>query len=1606
MCERENSSFQDKLVEDWTHAAAAVIWVTTQRSLYEFEEKTQGEGSEQYQLGYDLIGQSLQLIKTFGNELVRQKFENLTVLITKLAPKYGSYDFFLPLFRNTLLMYNTPLIQSILNHNEVVIHKNNWNQEFPMSPLDQLLAEIFDFLCSIFVKRDDFDAEFSIYQQDIVEIIFSFLNSNQPIQIRKKMTEMISVFSKNQRIMHSIINYFWLQYMSITKAIEFRNITSWIIGLSSLQLSLETPDDIDATIQFLINFNNAARKADRGVLQIALLEMITGIANSLNSKYDLLQHSDVTTQFQDLWNIVNKWNDKPTHAAFIFNFQIDFITKHVPLLFVTYYESVFPKISQYCCEKEDEEVINALCRLISAFPNSLNEKFADAMNKYVVPIGIIVKGNKFLLRYQNTHLVYLTHKAIALKNPEVFLNIASKLYIKNPSDVQKKIRLICTQVIATMCRDIPSRICDYMDTVVPWMEVILLRESPGLPEEMGFAIQTFPLLHSYNITTHSTISQTLYDIALSEKSESQLAFNSLCTFIRDYVTLDVMLLPPTIYISQTLLNVGSEPNDVVISKLKYANGFASAYSSALLKCIDQYSQFIDGDLVINAKDWQIFRAELDRKIIPLILSSDPAVAAEAKRFMLIFAGESLAKIDELLLDLNIEDAEQKAKKLERLQQEQNENPSLDEGEKVYTLPLWLKEIPIGADPLTYAKLIISSEKLTDNLTEGIIEYYIHQFRGRIPRPTLSRCFTFVSQILSKPHKDFFQEMFHEMQVDHKSSDVASCCQYLEPKIWLPFISEINQTIVATGTSEVDSVDMMTNVYFSLSKRDVFAENMKTNALFADTVELYLNAFWRSIALHDFDFVTYEQFFTVFSQFCEITGRIRNVTNQSLDYIQICQTIYESKDNVTSGFVDKLLKTIKLLLEIIDQPFFRILSWITVFSTVHHGFDDHIVDIIKVLFMKNHESLSESFGLSFGLPESITSCFIRALTDVYRDHPNDFHHLFPNGCSVILLYILVSLTQYKHETFELIKLFFERDHLMFDSPIPSFTLLNSEDILFHQQVIQCLEFISSSLSPEMSYQVFHVLSVEIPIRANQLMISVLRNMFCKGTKEVDIKTVQDDLVHLSKHTIIRTIWREFLNRQPNPDEVLELAYTMKFDLFPYLYTFWPEKTVTYLMEQIVKPYRITSSFEEFVNQNNVVKYADFTSNSMNEIFLKNQASREEIIKQTQDSIPILVCIWMVNAPTHLQSIQEHVQVSTLVSYLNTLIPNFSNHLIQYLLYYSFTNNSCFEMIAKLAPFVTPEVVNIIFLYISQAMKYGKQTLIPLFAKLINKLNITDENSQNIVLCNSVLLFANDSNLTNILEIIANSKYQTNEFDYEFIISLLLPQIYSVPSLEDPKVLLIIKSLKLFGERPKLVALILEGMRFFMVNKKSSLCEAQFQTPKELFECIKEGYLPNETNQMVIIKFLVIYLTRFIDSAPNKRHVVFELLINAIQVHPIKIEQELAEKLINLLTQLSYGEDPKLKNEANNTIFSLIKANNYVGSFNFLNLQFMRDNLIEVGDQRVKIFNPRLYPSFQYYEYHKDGAEMDKIIESVEKFVPKESGTFFTLNSLTHYQQNTA
>lgn len=998
------------------------------------------------------------------------------------------------------------------------LHTDQIINEEVLTEHDKLQIEVFQFLSTILSKASKCPSvDFGKIDPSIISQVFYFMNHDHPNAVRASGGDILSALSSAPKSCEEICTTFWKQFNACKKDDDFRNFASWIDGVVNIKLNFNTPKMTELTLAFLKAFINHSKKIERGVLRMKFLDVLYQVIKKVCENSTAQTNTDFTTVLDQIWDVVEKWSSKSKHTSFCYVFLQHILSCTFPKFFTKGHGMHFCEILCKYAKGGDVEMLSLIAKFIDEAPreftSSMIDDFAKMFNNYILPILFSGADKKRSPRFKDADQckeVVNILTAVGLKSVLCIVDLAKgTLTADKPNDDHKRVRLSVIEVLANLCERNPQSIATQNDQLFPSIESILLQTAPGLPEEISFAIRTFPLIHSRNDMKLAQISQILFDtITQPNVSYADYALKSLKSFIIDMVTLQSNTMLPINYLDKLFENIHSLPDADLQKRLNLIKEISSALVQSLSQQVSNFGQVKGSNSAMTANDWNNFRLKLDKTLLPFILSTNPDTSKLAMEIEEIFQSKDLSKLDETC-----------------------------SADKPYYVSNWLSDIKEKKELLQNTELLIQNNATTAMIYfESVLEFW-RNHKKRIGMEKCTKILSFIASTARHPSQSirtFFEEIYKLYREDPSSLEVPHAITLIHPSLWVQFIADLNQWMGTNGLTMQNFWPQYVGVFYTLATTNLFQTEIVSQQKLAETFERFLISFWKNSKVTDY--LLTEKCFKILQLFVQYSNdkmsQIIEPTNESFNaFINGIQSMLDIADagqfpvTYPETFLSSMA-TVFTYAKFPEEAIFKTFSeWLIIFGVFfkeNQQISILMAQLMTIILAQNPILIRQIFRGTFCECGPVSAPFILAIANNFKQN-EDFLNAYENAAAIVIATIVLHINSdilvCRQAALKLMCLTFSRPEGIYTAEIPvqlTMSVTSESAAGFYYQAHHFYEFACKSVSSKLAFSVFEIFSRDfnLVMSEHSKLISSLIYFIPVVVSEHTLSEVVPVLLHLT------------------------------------------------------------------------------------------------------------------------------------------------------------------------------------------------------------------------------------------------------------------------------------------------------------------------------------------------------------------------------------------------------------------------------------------------------------------------------------------------------------
>ena len=514
MTEKNYSTTINNLLDDWATLVVARMCIAANLSSQQIQDSI-NQLASQFPLLSEILkdGYFIFSIYPASDINMMSNIDEQTIMGFHNVPNF--HYLFNKLMNITDSLMGVPFGPQVATKTKA-LHTDKIVQEEVLTDLEKLRCHLFTYLASLVEAAAVVpDLSFDQINLDIVNIIFKYLKYDQPNAVRAAAGTILSALSLSARHTEMICDIFWDQFLALKKDIDFRNFASWIDGIMNLQFSL-SPQLRQTSLTFLTNFLSNSQKIERGVLRMKFLDALYSMLKKLNSSPDSSEDQEYNKLLSEIYEVPLKWSTKSKHTAFCCAFLQKILALPNDTFYLSHGVSFMQVLVKYT-KGGEPEFLQIIVDFIKNSPKSFyqkrTEEFTKMISDILFPLLFNGKEAKRTPRFTNPQQIDLIISIlveIGIKQILPIVDLARSLMsIEKGNEDVKRSRNIIIRTFSKLSVIVPPSVAHYNVQLFPLFEPIFIQK---IPEEIGFVIQTFPLIHSQNKERVAMVTDVLFEL--------------------------------------------------------------------------------------------------------------------------------------------------------------------------------------------------------------------------------------------------------------------------------------------------------------------------------------------------------------------------------------------------------------------------------------------------------------------------------------------------------------------------------------------------------------------------------------------------------------------------------------------------------------------------------------------------------------------------------------------------------------------------------------------------------------------------------------------------------------------------------------------------------------------------------------------------------------------------------------------------------------------------------------------------------------------------------------------------------------------------------------
>jgi len=715
------------------------------------------------------LNDSMRLLKKYSKEDINNMFSASQRTIIELNGNSQFHSIFSQLVQLSHgilgISYNIDATKGKIK----VLHTESLVAETQLTENDEIKCNVLVFLATILEKAICVPVvKLGLIDVSTIEMLFGFLDHQQPNSVRSNAGKILSALSASPVQLSYISDFFWKRFDGCKKDEDFRNFASWIDGIVDLRFCYISQSMSEMTNKFFMMFITNAKRMERGVLRMKILEALISIFDRVSKDPNSKTNSDFNLIIRSIWAQVMKWSSKSKHTVFCY----EFLCKMLFLFDVTFFSDVglgFGENLVKALKAGPTEIIKLIGIYVSNLPMEYTMNRVDDFSKYIQMqiIPSLFSGNEKkrclkyndLIQQQGITEIFVS---IGIKNIFFFIDFFRSVYsVDKPTEDHRLVRLIVLKALANIIEKKPDIVSTFNVQLFPYIESILMLNYPGLPEEIEYAIKTFPIIHPQDETKMNLIVTNLFVSVLDPRDQSaNIAMNSILAYIHHHITISNYPLLPMTFIDQVCENLLSMNN----SMIEYRLNILKSLLNEVLCCFgshDSITALRNGESQMKSSNWTSMRNKIDKIIVILLIIGEKSISNHIYQLVELLRDNGIKAIDMAF----------------------NRNFS-------YYVPNWIGDMKDSLNLHSYSKLLISNNPaLAQVLFLFVFDFWINR-RSSFNIETDKKFISFIAS-MSQPNENGLNLFFSYVLKEHKSNarfDIASVICNLKSPLWITFLT--------------------------------------------------------------------------------------------------------------------------------------------------------------------------------------------------------------------------------------------------------------------------------------------------------------------------------------------------------------------------------------------------------------------------------------------------------------------------------------------------------------------------------------------------------------------------------------------------------------------------------------------------------------------------------------------------------------------------------------------------------------------------------------------------------------------------------------------------
>lgn len=1195
-----------QIIKQWSSVLALSICKSSAMTSAEIGAKVKSIKKKDFENAKGFFVEALKEMDKYDKGIVGKMFSSYSNVISEYSNDLNFPQIFSEILKNSHDIFSFPLTTD--KNKAKAIHTESLIETKEISELEKLKCHVFQFLSKILDKAESSeDVNLSLVTKGIIEIVFKFLEYNQPKKIRNSAGRIITVLSVSNQHCKEITDLFWKRFSKCKRDDDFRNFSSFIDGIIGLKLSLDTNEKSVHAISFLKSFCDSSKKITRGVLRMQFLDALYKIIQRLNNCETANTNEEYINQLSNIWNIVENWSTKPKHTEFCYKFMQNLLSNSGD----SFYE--FERVNHFLDllisygSKNVQEFLN----LIPSFIKSVKKNYLESENYKIAVNSIIdfmfpLKEKIRSIKFKNNEGINCSINVligIGINNIEHLIDFIKSVFEINTevkqNEQQKVLKSICYQAISGIAQNKPEVLQQYNDYILSLIEPILLDSKS---DEYIHVIESFPYIHSSDDKKNAKIVETLYMFCMSSSDMgcSNLAIKSISSYIENNISLNNNINLPIRFIKELIKSIPLLEICDFLKSISFISLLTKSFITMLSKYRNMFQDVKDNKLQLKENDWLKLRRKIDKYCLLCSLSKEEDVKNTIIEYLNYFDSNIINDFENIVLT-----------------------------NEYYSLTKLFNSDKNEKDIINLFNILYNENTESSNVFFNFLIKYYQNNNQKINNDLSFRMLICMSKLCKETNeksKEFFGLIFDMFCKNPNSLENFSIIDSLHYTNWISLLTEFDNY---SSKNLKEYWNQYVTIYYIISKKPEFEEQISNENLQTFYRSLF-KGLWDDFKQEEKPYALTGKVFEIMYTFLEkSTNKLITLNTKEIDIflsllpkIMPCNEDKKISFSIANSYLLALCSVFKYHFFEDKSLFNNFLKYIVDFNKLFIN-DEHIQSMICQLMtsilINQPQSITEMFKLNYIDDDSFVSSLILALSNAYQACDN-FNDKYENGLSYLFATLLLHLTNNsilpRQSSFKLMSLMIIKSDDYFLTKVPNSLIMpmtSQTKIGFVIQSNQFISFASKSIKQDIIYTTFDILTNNQQL--NNILLSKLINFI---PVIYNVKPLEETLLMLMKLSSncnhsdvlvsdsIKTLWNEYIKifKEKDSSKIFDLInYVFNFGtsqpsmiceqtrqsviILSYVFNLFNEETSKFLIDIILKKYKFElpeiNLLEEFFNK---------------------------------------------------------------------------------------------------------------------------------------------------------------------------------------------------------------------------------------------------------------------------------------------------------------------------------------------------------------------------------------------------------------------------------------